>query len=163
MNIRKVLATILVIFWMITIFHFSNQQGTGSSSTSKKVTDIIINTLDIKKEKTEKEKEKMVKVIEPYIRKIAHYTIYTVGGILIINCINLFIDKEKIIILSSAMIGILYAASDEVHQLFVAGRSGKIADVVIDSIGILTGIAWFLLAKEIIKIMLAKLEKDKEV
>lgn len=150
MNIRKVLSTILVVLWMITIFHFSNQQGTGSSNTSKKVASIIINVFDIKQEKTEQEKDEIVKIIEPYIRKIAHYTIYMVGGILIVNCINSFINKEKTVIISSTISGILYATSDEVHQLLVNGRSGKVTDVVIDSIGIFTGIAIYLLIKQIV-------------
>ena len=150
MNIKKVLSTTLLVLWMITIFYFSNQQGTGSSSTSKKMTTIIINIFDIKKNITEDKKEEIVRLIEPYIRKIAHYTIYIVGGILIANCINAFIDKEKTVIISSAIIGILYAASDEAHQLLVNDRSGKITDVIIDSIGIFTGIAIYLLVNQIV-------------
>ena len=37
----------------------------------------------------------------------------------------------------------LYACSDEVHQLFVPGRSGNIIDVGIDSIGSYFGILFF--------------------
>lgn len=150
MNIRKVISAILVVLWMITIFHFSNQQGTGSSNTSKKVASIIINVFDIRQENTEQEKEEIVKIIEPYIRKIAHYTIYIVGGILIANCINSFTNKDKTLIISSAISGVLYAVSDETHQLLVDGRSGKVIDVVIDSIGIFTGIAIYLLIKQIV-------------
>ncbi len=36
--------------------------------------------------------------------------------------------------LLSLLIGIEYAALDEIHQLFVAGRSGQITNVMIDSI-----------------------------
>lgn len=35
---------------------------------------------------------------------------------------------------------VLYAASDEVHQLFVPGRSGQVSDVGIDAVGALIGI-----------------------
>lgn len=31
----------------------------------------------------------------------------------------------------------LYAVSDEIHQLFVFGRSGNIPDVIIDTLGII--------------------------
>ena len=41
---------------------------------------------------------------------------------------------------------ILYAASDEFHQLFVPGRAGLITDVCIDSAGALLGILLFLAA-----------------
>ncbi|MBV9865818.1 MAG: VanZ family protein [Abitibacteriaceae bacterium] len=38
--------------------------------------------------------------------------------------------------LSSAIIALLFAASDEWHQTFVPGRGGTWVDVVIDSVGI---------------------------
>ncbi|MEF2639337.1 MAG: VanZ family protein, partial [Lachnospiraceae bacterium] len=37
-------------------------------------------------------------------------------------------------------LGVLYAASDEFHQLFVPGRSGQVRDVCIDSSGVMIGI-----------------------
>ncbi len=37
----------------------------------------------------------------------------------------------------------LYAASDETHQLFVAGRSGRVTDVMIDSAGAILGVLIF--------------------
>lgn len=151
MNIRKVLSIALVIIWMLTIFYFSHQQGTGSSSTSKKVSMVIVNILDIKNEMTEEQKEEMVEIIEPIIRKLAHYTLYMLGGILIINAINAYIKEDVRIVRYSSFIGVIYAISDELHQLFVNGRSGKIIDVVIDSIGIFTGIAVYLVVKKIIE------------
>ena len=38
------------------------------------------------------------------------------------------------------LIGSFYAASDELHQLFVPGRSGEIKDVLLDSLGVLLGV-----------------------
>ena len=38
------------------------------------------------------------------------------------------------------LLGLAYAASDEVHQRFVEGRHGSALDVVIDSIGLAVGI-----------------------
>lgn len=37
--------------------------------------------------------------------------------------------------------GALYAASDEWHQTFVAGRSGELADVALDAAGVAIGVA----------------------
>jgi len=34
----------------------------------------------------------------------------------------------------------LYAVTDEIHQLFVPGRSGELRDVMIDSIAALVGV-----------------------
>lgn len=150
MNIKKVLSTILVILWMCTIFYFSNQQGIGSSNTSKKISMIIVNVLDIKNEIPDEEKQKLIEMIEPVIRKLAHYTIYMIGGILIMNCTYAFEKEEKKVVIHSGIIGTIYAISDEVHQLFIAGRSGRVADVLIDSIGISTGIAIYLLIKHLV-------------
>jgi VanZ family protein len=36
--------------------------------------------------------------------------------------------------------GVLYACSDEIHQLAIDGRSGQWTDVFVDSLGVLAGI-----------------------
>ena len=36
--------------------------------------------------------------------------------------------------------GTIYAATDEIHQLFVPGRSGQVRDVLIDSCGVFIGV-----------------------
>ena len=40
----------------------------------------------------------------------------------------------------SAIIGVTYAITDEIHQAFTPGRAPSVTDVCIDSIGVLTGI-----------------------
>ena len=45
----------------------------------------------------------------------------------------------KVILLAFLICG-LYAISDEIHQLYVQGRSGQVSDVLIDSSGALVGI-----------------------
>lgn len=42
--------------------------------------------------------------------------------------------------LISTLFCIIYALSDEIHQLFVFGRSGELKDVLIDTIGSFLGI-----------------------
>lgn len=159
MNIKKVISIFLVIIWMSVIFGFSNQQGKESGNTSRKVCEVIVNIVDISDKYTEVQKEEIIKILEPVIRKIAHYTIYLVGGILIANSAYQFFNKEKKIILISTIIGVLYAISDEVHQLTVAGRSGRAIDIIIDSLGIMTGVEVFLLLLQICK----KLQMKKKI
>lgn len=36
---------------------------------------------------------------------------------------------------------VLYACTDEVHQIFVPGRAGRFTDVLVDSVGIILGVA----------------------
>lgn len=150
MKTKQILSIILVLLWMICVFTFSNQQGNGSSSTSKSVSQIIVNIIDIQKQYTKKQKEELVEFMNPILRKIAHYTIYLIGGFLLVNCTTQYKILENKAYFTSALIGILYAASDEFHQLLIAGRSGNINDVIIDSLGVLTGITIFLLIRKTI-------------
>lgn len=145
MNIKRILSVICVLLWMSIIFSFSNQQGESSGNTSKRISEVIVNIIDIQNKYTDIEKEALTKQIEPLIRKLAHYTFYAVGGILIANCVYQFCKKENILIGTSTAIGVIYAISDELHQLMIAGRNGNIKDVLIDSLGIVTGIMFFLL------------------
>jgi len=59
-------------------------------------------------------------------------------------------QKTKLVIYSSSC-GIIYAITDEVHQLFISGRSGRVEDVIIDSIGVLTGVTVYLFLKQVVK------------
>ena len=56
----------------------------------------------------------------------------------------------------------VYAATDEFHQLFVAGRSGRISDVCIDSAGALAGVVVFVLLAKFVKYVRAKRERRGE-
>ena len=44
---------------------------------------------------------------------------------------------------------ILYACTDEIHQLFIQGRAGQLKDVLIDTIGSLTGIYIYKVVKKV--------------
>lgn len=117
--LKKLISILLVVIWMSSIFSFSNQEGTDSSSTSRKVSEIIVNILDIKHKYETEQKEQIISNIEPYIRKLAHYAFYMLGGFLIINAVRFFLLKENMKIITSFCVGALYAVSDELHQLII--------------------------------------------
>jgi VanZ family protein len=52
--------------------------------------------------------------------------------------------------LRSILFSMLYASTDEFHQLFVEGRSGSVRDVMIDTLGATLGILFFLCLWKII-------------
>ena len=121
---------------MCIVFKFSSQPSTVSSQLSGGITRAILNFFNLLEGKTIEQQSQ----IETIVRKLEHYSIYTIGGILIISHVNLYkISTNKKVIVSQ-LIGILYAATDEIHQLFVPGRNGEIRDVCIDSLGVITGI-----------------------
>lgn len=133
----KIIKIILIVIWMVVEFNFSNQGGTKSSGTSSKVTKVIVNIVVREEDKLT---ETQMENIEKVVRKCAHYTIYTIGGVLIINYVYTMDKTKKQKILISLLFGTFYAVIDEVHQFFVPGRSAQVLDVGIDTLGVLTGI-----------------------
>lgn len=155
---RKIISITLVILWMILVFWFSSQIGDDSQVTSgntiRKIITFINNNIDKVK------LEEIVELLQPIVRKLAHFTLYTLGGILIFNFFNSFKLKNREKIGYSLLVGALYAITDEIHQLFVPGRSGMIKDVFIDSLGIITGVLICVVVVKLFKIMFKKIYSD---
>ena len=106
----------------------------------------------------------LTKSINHPVRKLAHFTEYLVLGTLAINALRLHVGSSErnpedganassrnlLIPALSWAFCVLYAASDEFHQLFVPGRAGLVTDVCIDSAGALLGILIFLALLQLI-------------
>ena len=77
--------------------------------------------------------------IEFPVRKAAHASEYALLGILVFGVAR---KKEmtKRQMLCAILVTVLYAASDELHQLFVPGRSCQLRDVLIDTAGAVAGV-----------------------
>lgn len=151
----KIIKIILIIAWMEIVFGFSNQGGTKSSNTSRKVTVVVVQAIS---DKTIEENESVIEKAEKVVRKLAHYTIYTVGGFLIMNYAYTTNLKSKEKVLYSIAFGAGYAVTDELHQFFMPGRSARAFDVGIDTLGVLTGIAIYVVIRKNIERL-----KDKAV
>ena len=149
----KVIKIILILIWMTTVFSFSHQQGTDSGNTSRKVTEAVIQTLS---DKSIEENEQLIERLDKVIRKCAHYSIYTIGGFLIMNYAYTTDKNKKEKVLYSIACGSGYAITDEIHQLFVPGRSARIFDVGIDTLGVVTGIVIYLVIRKMIETAIRK-------
>ena len=147
--IRGILITALIAIF-VTIFGFSNQNAETSSGLSQKVANFVVEIVPSIKNMPEQEKEEVVDRIESVVRKIAHYSIYTIVGILLMSLMSTYKLKELDRIAVSLIIGVIYASTDEIHQAFVPGRGPLVTDVILDSIGVLTGICIVLLVYKII-------------
>lgn len=104
-----------VILWMILIFWLSNRP---------KIVKLENSSFDF------------------IIGKTAHITEYAVLLILIYwaVCKNIIVDNNWKIPL---LLTVLYAVTDEIHQLFIPTRTGMMRDVIIDGIGGMIGL-WML-------------------
>ena len=137
--VARLILMVLIVINCIVIFRFSAQQAESSNKTSGVVVNTIIEKSPRTKNLPPKEKEKKKKEIVTPVRKTGHFTVYTSLGILIYLCAKTFKGGEKKKILISVLLAFLYACTDEIHQLFVNGRSGEFRDVCIDTSGALFG------------------------
>lgn len=131
---KQIFKLILIIIWFLVIFFFSAEDSEKSEQRSDEV---IVETVEVirNKELTEEEKETVINKYIVIARKSAHFFLYFVLGILIFLFLKdkwYFTFKTLLI---TVLICFLYAISDEIHQLFISGRTARIIDVIIDTCG----------------------------
>lgn len=135
---------ILVLLCMVTIFLLSAQNGEESAELSGGLM------------------EKLVKLFgnrfsEDTIRTCAHCLEFTGLSLLIFNAVYAT-WKQKYTFLIAFSTTVVYAITDEIHQIFVPERAFQFFDLFIDSIGAFLGALAGLI---ILKIILYKGEKKK--
>lgn len=155
-KILQIIKLFFVVIWMISVFCFSNEAGEKSSNTSGRFTQTVVNIITLHSNTDEETKTNIKEKIEPIIRKLAHYSLYTVGGIVILNYINTYKIKTTKKAIISTITGAFYAATDELHQFFMDGRSASIIDIGIDTLGVITGVWLFLCLLKLISIIQRK-------
>lgn len=157
-NILRIILILLLLGTFYIIFGFSSQDGEKSGSISRRITEKIATLIPQIQKENEIEKENIMNTMESIIRKMAHFSIYTAVGLLLMSLVSTYNIKEKNRLIITLITGIIYASSDEIHQSFVPGRSPMITDVVIDTMGVILGILLIILGKKIIK----KYRKNKQ-
>ena len=135
--LRRVIYTLLLITWMIIIFLFSNQGSLNSIRLSDKLTQKTINTVNKVTGKEVKDESKTVINNRFIIRKAAHFTLYFILGVLVYQTLSSY-GVKKYILVYSVLFCLVYASSDEIHQLF-NDRTFRKLDIFIDTLGGLTG------------------------
>lgn len=145
MVLLRNLAGVLAIVWMCVIFAFSAQTKEESSGVSESFSYRMVSStrfffhLDMSDERV----REIAGAIEGLVRKAAHMTEYGILAVLLFVWMGQweigFLRRGGTAFGAAAV----YAASDEIHQLFVAGRSGRFSDVCIDSAGAFLGLIVF--------------------
>lgn len=125
-SFQKFLAWVALLVWMGVIFYFSHQSGDASMQLSDGILDsfksLFQNFLDYH-------------TLSYIVRKIAHFTEYFILGLLIYHLVKQYRVISKTEIIWMILFCVIYAMSDEFHQVFIGGRSPKVFDVIIDSLG----------------------------
>lgn len=138
---------VLIIIWMLVIFIFSSMPGEESNNKSMgTINNAIEKTIEVtnhsgitNKHPSEDKKEKIIELLNKPLRKCMHSSVYFVLSILIGYEMYLFKFSIKKLALISIICCFIYACTDELHQLFVQGRSGQFSDVLIDTFGAIIG------------------------
>ena len=146
---KRFLYLIPVVIWMIFIFYMSGKTGQESSGQSGKISLFITNLLEKVRQDSPQEMQNLQDILELVIRKAAHMTEYAILFLLsYLAMVKISMSQSRFYNRSIAvLISLLYACSDEMHQLLVPGRSGRMIDVGIDMAGVLIVLMCMILSK----------------
>lgn len=137
------LTLIPVLALMILIYYFSNQEAAVSDRSSGGIVSRIVMLLYPHFQQLDNARQdSILHVINTLVRKGAHLTEYLLLGFTLSVHVRALSACMKITHTYTIAYGIgtLYAVSDEIHQLFVPGRSGEVSDMLLDSFGVLLGV-----------------------
>ena len=137
---RKRVCLVLALCWMTVIFMFSARNADLSTQDSMSI-GIFFGRL-IVPSFSDMDTQMQISFagqVDHPIRKLAHATEYAILGFLLTGSYADSSTKRRKAWLLPAVTGSLYAVSDELHQMFVPGRSCEIRDMLIDSSGVLIG------------------------
>lgn len=138
MKKKVIVGIILSIIWMGVIFLFSSRSSTELDVKNSFIVNTIKNIFFPNFESFDLErKENILSNISFYVSKTAHYTEYAILAFFLFFAFA-FIKKYGIRYSSIIIISLLYAISDEFHQKFSNGRTPRIQDVMIDTLGAIT-------------------------
>lgn len=134
---------------MAIIFYFSSRPANQSAGQSSVVTLFLQRLFHTEA------------ITEHMVRKFAHFTEFAGLGFLINTALYYSIGKQKLPL--GTAIGSAYAGTDEIHQIFVDGRSCQFTDWALDTAGIVTGAIIFLILNLIIRKIIEHKKEDKKI
>ncbi len=139
----------LLALYML-IFGFSAQDGEQSGALSRFISEKCAELLNVISGKRWDEMilESMAEYFEHPIRKLAHFCEYACMGVLVYVIWSQWLQRGRRLYLLTVLWVFVSAALDEFHQLFVPGRYGSFADVLLDTCGGAFGMgAWLLVLR----------------
>ena len=135
--IVRAVSFVLILLWCALIFFMSSEIADDSAKRSggiiNKMASIAASLFG-----TNEPDPSLIDVYEFYLRKLAHMFLYFVLALLSVCFLSTYPTERVKILLYSLAFCLFYAITDEIHQLFVEGRSGSFKDVMIDMCGTLT-------------------------
>ena len=144
-KMRRILLGTATLLWMIFIFSMSSGNAEASAAMSGGFTDLVFRLFFKNLPMDGPEAEYVLRMeLEFFVRKAAHFTEFLILGGLMVS----FLLQFRLGFFTAGIIAwaaaALYAATDEFHQTYVAGRAGMLFDVLVDAAGALSGVLIFL-------------------
>lgn len=134
----KAILFALFLLWILVIFYNSSQTAINSNEISFKIVRYIAKEYEkLGFDSITKSQFMKLNII---VRKLAHgfqFCILAIISNLLMTYLN--VKKENIIFYTLFLV-IVFAVGDEVHQLFVDGRTPSAIDVIIDFTGGVVGV-----------------------
>lgn len=130
----RIIFAVLVIGIMATVFLFSSQSGGESNHLSQGVLEHILNFFHIQADLLKLDRYNLV------LRKIAHFSLYFLLGAGAMGFLLTTPLKKRYCIILSILFCVLFAATDEYHQFLLGTRNGNVMDILLDSMGAMTGV-----------------------
>ena len=128
----------------VMIFSFSCENADESTETSRGLISKIIDFITA--DMPQIQREQLAEALDGLVRKLAHFSIFAALGFFLLGATRRSFDKYTAVI--TIVFCVFYAVTDEVHQLFVPGRSGQITDVLVDGSGSAAGmLVYFCMAR----------------
>lgn len=147
LNVLAVFLIALIVFNLVFIWYNSAKVSTESNKTSSKIAENIVKkTVKDYNTLPKPEQKKKVQTVNSKIRSLAHFAEFVpLGALALLLLANLFVwGKKKRRHLAVAIVALAFCAIcalfDEIHQIFIKGRSFELKDIAIDSSGSLLGI-----------------------
>lgn len=136
-KIFKITVWIACLLWMGMIFYFSSQPADVSLQESG---NILVQMNQIGNDEVHNISDSRVWELQNFIRKSAHFILYSGLGFLTVLSIVLIKYKFYTSYVIAWFAAALYGVSDEVHQYFIPGRGPTFADIKLDTISALAGV-----------------------
>lgn len=139
-KLRQVISHVFVLVWMIVIFCFSAQPGERSADLSGSISHLFMQIWNwvFHLDWSDVQILEMTAIWDYPIRKLAHMTEFGILAVLLFIAVKYYaqINTMKRRYICAWIAAVVYAASDEFHQLFVPDRSGNLFDVGVDALGV---------------------------
>ncbi len=148
-KIYVAVAWLLVTACMGIIFYLSAQNGEESSDLSGSFVMALLKFFNLNIE-------------EGLLRTMAHCLEFTGLSLLLFNAIY-STWKKKLTPVIAFLCTVMYAVTDEIHQIFVPERAFQIYDILIDSLGALIGVSASIIILKIILFVKERRNKNGSI